>query len=353
MIGQTIAMAVDAYRELHARKLFWVTLAISLLVVLAFAALGIDERGVSILGFHVESAFVNTQFVPAADFYRSLFKDFGIGFWLTWVAAILALISTAGIFPELITGGSIDLWLSRPISRWRLFLTKFVLGLAFVALQVTVFTTASYFVLGVRGGVWEPSLFLAIPLVTLFFSYLFAICTLFGVLTRSTIAALLLTLLAWTGIGLVNIVEGGLFMARTGFVLELESIAADEQRYAERGEALPETIVKERETATRVLGVVGPIHRTLFALKLVLPKTDETIELLGRTLTDPSGLPDPPPAGGRRGMFGSYRVSDEALTRATMEHLHQRPIWWVLGTSLLFTAATVGLAGWFFCRRDY
>jgi hypothetical protein len=31
----------------------------------------------------------------------------------------------------------------------------------------------------------------------------------------------------------------------------------------------------------------------------------------------------------------------------------QRSIWWIVGTSLLFEAAVLGLAAWSFSRRDY
>src|SRR4051812_10750859 len=132
---QTGAVFVDAYRELNARKMFWVVLVISGLVVIAFAGVGIDEKGLSIFGFSLPIPF-NTTMMPRADFYKMIFDSAGVGFWLSWLATILALISTAGIFPDMLTGGSIDLYLSKPISRLRLFLTKYLSALLFVALQV-------------------------------------------------------------------------------------------------------------------------------------------------------------------------------------------------------------------------
>ena len=70
-----------------------------------------------------------------------------------------------------------------------IFMGVMAAGLLFVALQVAIFATASYFVIGIRGGSWEPGVFLAIPLVVCFFSYLYAVSVFFGVLTRSTLAA--------------------------------------------------------------------------------------------------------------------------------------------------------------------
>ena len=71
----------------------------------------------------------------------------------------------ASIFPDFVDRGSIDLMLSKPIGRTRLFFTKFLTGLLFAGLQVTVFTLASFLVIGLRGGDWEPWIFIAVPLV--------------------------------------------------------------------------------------------------------------------------------------------------------------------------------------------
>ena len=45
---QTLALFIDAYRLLNARKIFWITLVLSLLVVSSFALVGIHDGGISI-----------------------------------------------------------------------------------------------------------------------------------------------------------------------------------------------------------------------------------------------------------------------------------------------------------------
>ncbi len=192
-MNQTLAIFVDAYRELNAKKLFWITLILSACAMGIFALFGVNGKGFSFLWWQFP---ISNEIAPA-DVYLWAFSTFGIGFWLTFCSAILALISTAFIFPDFLTGGSVDLYLSKPMSRWRLFLTKYFSGLLFVALQVAAFTVASFLVMGLRGGIWMPSIFLMIPIVVCFFSYLFSVCVLFGVWTRSTIAALLFTGLFW------------------------------------------------------------------------------------------------------------------------------------------------------------
>ena len=186
---QTIAIFVDAYRNLNAKKMFWVVLAISLLMSGAFALVGINEDGIKVCVWQFDSDFLNTGIISAALFYKIVFVTLGIGVWLTWLATILALVSTSGIFPDLINSRSVDLLVAKPISRLRLFVLQYAAGMLFVTLQVSIFTLICFLVIGFRGGAWEPGLFMAIPLVVVFFSYLFSVCVFLGVLTRSTMAA--------------------------------------------------------------------------------------------------------------------------------------------------------------------
>src|SRR5215210_1451121 len=75
---QTGAVFVDAYRELNHRKMFWIVLIISGLVVIAFAGVGIDEKGLYIFGFSLPIPF-NTTMMPRGDFYKLMFDNLGVG----------------------------------------------------------------------------------------------------------------------------------------------------------------------------------------------------------------------------------------------------------------------------------
>src|SRR5262245_32088070 len=121
MIMQTIAIFRDAYRELNSKKLFWLVLLLSGIVVASFAAVGVNDRWLVVLFWTLDSSIFNSRLFPPAVFYKLLFANLGIGFWLAWLATILALVSTAGIFPDFISSGSIELVLSRPLGRLRLF----------------------------------------------------------------------------------------------------------------------------------------------------------------------------------------------------------------------------------------
>lgn len=346
---QTLAIFYAAYRNLNSRKLFWISIVISGLVVAAFAMVGINERGIKILTWQIDTDF-NTHVVSRASFYKTIFVEGGVRYWLAWIATLLALISTAGIFPDLITGGAVDLYVSKPISRLRLFLTEYVAGLLFVTLQVAVFCLASFLVLGLRGGVWEPGLFVAVPFVVCLFSYLFSVCVLLGVLTRSTVAALLLTLLFWfsvfsvswgeqmllvfskfqqQGVDLTDPVESQKLTAKMREARKIEGPA-------QQAEELPEP--KEES------GALATAHRVFYAVKTVLPKTSDTVDLLMRTLVRTTDLQD-------RSSIPDAQV--RAAQRAIVAELTSRSPWWIVGTSLVFEAVALSLAALVFCRRDF
>ena len=366
MIQQTLAMFVDAYRELNSKRMFWIVLILSALVVLVFLAAGIDAQGnLTLLWMRTPIPIL----MEPGEFYKLMFVTFGIEIWLSLAATILAIISTASLFPDFISGGSIDLYLSKPIGRLRLFLTKYASGILFVALQVTIFCVASFLVIGIRGGAWEPRILLGIPIVVCFFSYLFAVSTLFGVLTRSTVGAVLLTVLVWFLIFVVHGSEVGLLTFK--FAAEREAAAAaptlrvvqqqidfiekQPPEKQQRSTEILKSLHQQREelnatinsNARRNLEIA---HKIVYGLKTALPKTTETTALLSRYLLPaPEPEPEEPPRPNRRRNRPITRADEEKLQQAVRE----RPVSWVVGTSLLFEAAVLGLAGWVFCRRDY
>jgi hypothetical protein len=391
---QTFALFVDAYRELNARKLFWIVILLSLLVAGVLACIGIDEKGITVLWWSVEAPFFNTSVITPATFYKSiLFVPVGFEIWLTWVAAILALISTASIIPDFVSSGSIELTLSKPIGRLRLFLTKYATGLLFVALQVTVFSVAAFLVIGIRGGSWEPKLFLAIPLVVLFFSYLYSACALFGLLTRSAIASLLLTGLLWAMIFLVHFGESGVLLPlKATKEHQVKQSIAKIERLTNRIEQLDGEIAKlgdeagdaaARDQKTRVKGLregdlseerprlaahekdlstLTRVHNAFYITKSVLPKTSETMGLLERSITqmsDLQGIRDAA-ANGRRnrsrvdlGSRDGEEVEELRVAERVDEEMRKRSVAWIIGSSLLFEGLLLGIASLIFVRRDF
>ena len=353
---QTIAIFVAAYRELSARRLFWLALAITLVVVALFACLGINETGVSFLGRTFENPVFNTVTTSPETFYKQLFVTLGVEWWLGLISTLLALVTTCGIVPDLVAPGSIDLLLAKPISRARLFLTKYATGLLFAALQVFVFSAASFVVIGIRGGAWELSLFTAVPIVTIFYSVLFSICALVGVITRSSVASLILTLLAWAVIFTLNFSESMVSGGRIANDLEGKAIeAALANTENPPDEEASEELLSDLERVKEHAPNWKSVHQWLYATKTCLPKTTDTLGLLDRWLIDSSAMPERAEEStrGLRRSFGSRRVKGSSLDKAIRDEQDSHSVWWVLGTSLLFEACVLALATLIFSRRDY
>jgi hypothetical protein len=352
-VSQTIAILVGAYRAVNSQKLFWLSLVLSGLVVAVFACLGINHQGVKVLVWQFDTPWYNSDTTPPAIFYKDWFVGLGIGFWLSWLAAILALISTAGIFPQLISSGNIDLYVSKPIGRLRLFVSEYLAGLLFVTLQVTVFSVASLLVIGIRGGAWEPGLLVAVPLVVCFFSYLYSVCVLLGVLTRSTVAALFLTLLFWFIVFLAWFAERNLMkyqaMERRGVGIQAERQRPVRPPASGGHIHVSDQTAAEDQSATASepspSSGVETARQSLHAVNTLLPKTSETIGLLRRWLVRLADLPPTPDDQQLHAMLAAERDVQEAIDR--------RSPFWVLGTSLGFELVILSWAAWVFCRRDY
>ncbi len=375
---QTLAIFLDSYRELNSKMMFWISLSLSGVIVLALAAVGIDEEGLTLLWFKVP-AFINTTVVPAETFYKFLFATFGVGTWLSFGAMGLAFISTSSIMPDFVSAGSVELTLSRPMSRVRLFLTKYFAAMTFVVLQVTIFTIASIVVIGVRGGEWIPGLLLTIPLTTLIFSYMYSISAFVGVLTRSTIAAVLAVAVCWFAFFAINTIELVMLRLRVEDEVNLRQvtkevevrtaqIAKEEQRRVEveSGARSVEDIEGLRRTLNRKVdekerlsqSVINKMwwHRLTLVLKTPVPKNAETLALLEYSLTESGAFQTvmfgPDDDDGRRGRRGGN--ANQRLIDKEFEEIERSRGWlYVIGTSLLFEVVMVGATALIFWRRDF
>jgi ABC-type transport system involved in multi-copper enzyme maturation permease subunit len=372
-MSQTFALLLDAYRDLNSRRMFWIVLILSGLVAGSFAAIGLTPTGFEIFTWKFTSYFFNSKVVSPGDFYKSIFLNWGIDLWLSSIAAALALISTASLFPDFIAAGAIDLYLSKPISRVRLFLTKYFCGLLFVALQIACFCAASFLVIGIRGGAWEPGIFLAVPIVVLFFSYLFCVCVLIGVWTRSTVAAVLLTLLFWVGVFCLHSTEITLLTfqltdheaahridmqiadtEKSIGKLQNASVTRPTTRNSVRLTTLQTQLADERTKRSEYHNAFDRPHEIFYDAMTVLPKTAETVALLQRKLI--SGARLQRVADQQDDSSNQNRVDlngNPVPVAALQAELSHRTIGWIIGTSVAFEGVVLVLGAWIFCRRDY
>lgn len=379
------AILNDSLRELRAKRLFWFVLALSGLVVISFGSIGFDDKGVSILyGLkHFEEDLLAAGSPFAEALMEVIFSQFVVGLWLSWGAIILALISTAGIFPDFISSGSIDLVLSKPPRRITVFLTKYVGSLLFVVMQVLIVCVGVFFIFGWRLGDWQWRIFMAVPLITAVFSYLYGLMVLLNILTRSTLASLVLVAIFWLSTFGVNLAQGILLAAtlqlEAGVEVETDRIDAAkialetaESKSNEVAIDYAQGMIDESEDQLEkyndLLGNLKPWADYLVTpLANVLPKTSETIDIMVWSLDADNELsmfdlmqgridPNDPNAGGAP-ESGMHFVNDPEARALGDERFVQyykdRTATYILTTSLAFEAVLLVFAGFLFVRRDY
>jgi ABC-type transport system involved in multi-copper enzyme maturation permease subunit len=135
----------------------------------------------------------------------------GIGAWIT---ILVSVVITAFFIPNMLRKGTVDLLLVKPISRPALLLYKYVGGLFFIALNTAVAVAGVWLAFGLRAGIWSTGFLASIPVITFFFAILYSASTLFAVLSRSPIVAILLTCAVWFLLFIVGTVQAVFDVAR-------------------------------------------------------------------------------------------------------------------------------------------
>lgn len=206
---QLWAIIVDSFRESLDRKIFWVIAALIVVVILGMVGLDFQANRVSLV-FGL-ATFESQGWDPATEAGRAAILGMVIHLVMNlvvgWIGVLLMIVATANFFPTMMEQGAIDVVLSKPISRPRLFLYKYLASMVFVFLLGALFVVAMFGVMGLRWGIWAPGFLWSIPLLVLLFSYVYCVSVFVGVWTRSTVAAILLSLGAWvayTGPGTIR-----------------------------------------------------------------------------------------------------------------------------------------------------
>lgn len=329
-MNQFLAVFGDALRLLKAKALFWITFGISIFAALLYLSIGFDEDGITLL-FGVTS-FENDiirEGSPFAEmFYLGIFSVIIVNIWLSWVAIILALITCAPVFPSFMEEGSSGSVLCKPIGRLKLFLYKYLSGLLFAFLQTGVFCLIVFFAMRLRVGTWNPSVFWAVPLIVLMFSYLWSVLVTVGVKTKSTIAALLAAMLVWFAAWISKTAEEYAWMG------------------AEMGElpAGPGSMPLSDEDQQGWKDRYG-----MFSLPYkILPKTTDTVNLLQRYIT----------VEGEREfsltqLIGAMAGQGTEVDREAEAAMKRHSTGFIVGSSLAFEFVVLAFGAWIFVRRDF
>ena len=308
---QFLALAKDSLRESMDRKIFWVMTALSVLVAAGMFCFAFEPGRVVVLFGAWE--FETAEFTSAGSVQSS--RIAGLAVHIIWdlmlgfVGVTLALVATAGFLPAFMERGAIEVVLSKPMARWKVFLAKYLGSMVFILAQATLFVVLTYMVIGFRWGVWLPGYLLTIPLSVILFSYLYCVSALVAVWSRSTVAAALMSFGAWVGFFGV-------------------------QTTADLFDLYPSW--QEQTVACKAIR----------AARWIVPKTQDITYLAARWVG----------AGASSEVVPDGEGEDAELVRRAgaleEERMEINPVH-TLGSSLLFEAVIVLLAIWKFSRTDY
>jgi ABC-type transport system involved in multi-copper enzyme maturation permease subunit len=225
----------------------------------------------------------------------------------SWVTILVSIIITAFFIPNMLRKGTVDLMLVKPIRRSAILLFKYFGGLTFIFLNTTLAVVGIWLALGLRSGVWANSFLLMICIITFYFATLYGVSTLFGVVTRSAIVAILMTCGAWFLFFLVGTVNQ----------------VFEQRRQTEESRKLPPD---KRWGDSTFAAVVKAVHK-------VTPRTSDLNQLANRILLSDF-------------LTGELKNAVE---------LQQTSLTWKesFAVSGIFLVLMLGLACWWFATKDY
>ncbi|NIL96615.1 MAG: ABC transporter permease subunit, partial [Planctomycetales bacterium] len=119
-------------------------------------------------------------------------------YYVIGIAAVfVAILVTAPVIPHTIETGTIELLLSKPISRSLLFLSTFVGSCAFIFLNASYLISGLWLIAGIRFDIWEHKLLLCIPILLFRFAIYYSVSALAGLVWRSATVSVGLTMIFW------------------------------------------------------------------------------------------------------------------------------------------------------------
>jgi ABC-type transport system involved in multi-copper enzyme maturation permease subunit len=190
-----IANIEDVMREAAARWTLIAYFLLSTIFIIIFAsAINLDIVNGALAGATLFGKEVHMEHDNAISIER-LVLGFETGFSavLYFLCTFLAIFATAHLVPRMQEKGTVDLYLSRPISRVKLLLSRYVAGLILAGTNVFYLIGAIWLIVMWKTHVVHPRFFLAGAVIILLIATLLAFAFAVGVVTSSTAVSIMAT----------------------------------------------------------------------------------------------------------------------------------------------------------------
>ena len=189
-----IASLEDVFREAAARWTLIAYFVLSTIFVLLFAAaVNLDVvdgtlAGAKLFGQDVQMGGSSIDLEELVLGFESGFSGF-----IYLVGTFLAVFATAHLVPRIQDKGTVDLYLSRPVGRAHLLLSRYVAGLALAAANVIYLIGAIWLIVIFKTGVVHIRFLLSGVVIMFVIATLLAFAFLIGVVTSSTAVSIMAT----------------------------------------------------------------------------------------------------------------------------------------------------------------
>jgi ABC-type transport system involved in multi-copper enzyme maturation permease subunit len=181
---------------------------------------------------------------------------------------VFCIAATAFFMPRILEKGAADTVFSRPVSRLTLMLSRYCAGLLFVGMLASILIGGMHVGYLIFSGYSDPGFLWSVPTLIYLFAILHGFSVCLGVLTRSSTAAVLGTLILFMFSGCIH----------KGWETKEWSVHQDileTQRYNLGGhDDVPDDIDEEEADAAQG-GVLGFVLASLDVAHFVLPKTGD------------------------------------------------------------------------------
>ena len=185
----------DVMREAAARWTLVAYFFLSSLFIIIFAsAVNLDIvdgalAGAKLFGKEVE------DIGDAQISIEKLVLGFETGFsvFLYFICTFLAIFATAHLVPRMQEKGTVDLYLSRPVGRVRLLVSRYIAGLILAFSNVVYLVGSIWLIVWWKTGVANPRFLLGGTIIFLMIAVLLAFAFLIGVITSSTAVSIMTT----------------------------------------------------------------------------------------------------------------------------------------------------------------
>jgi ABC-2 type transport system permease protein len=186
----TLALIRDTFREALARKIFWVLVGLSTLMILFF--LFLLQIDIVAGGVATVSRFGGTvRTVEATQVVSGVYG--AVATFLYTFGMFLAVFASSGLVPSVLEPGRIELLLSKPLSRTHLLLGRFAGNILVVFANSAYLVLGVWTILGLKTGIWSPVFLVAIATTTFIFAVLLSVVVLVGVWLESAAAATMIS----------------------------------------------------------------------------------------------------------------------------------------------------------------